>query len=75
MRGERPEEVDGALIGWQFEIPNGRQLAEGRDERGHGRLVVAEDHRATLEFVEEFGDDGEVVDLGDAGAWTRGGKG
>ena len=29
VRGERPEEVYGALIGWRFEIPNGCQLAEG----------------------------------------------
>ena len=60
-------------IGGRFEIPNGRQLAEGGDERGYGRLVVTEDHRATLEVVEEFGGDGGVVSLGNAGRRMEGG--
>ena len=73
VRGERPEEVYGAPIGGRFEIPNGRQLAEGGDERGYGRPVVTEDHRATLEVVEEFGGDGGVVSLGNVGRRREGG--
>ena len=75
VRGERPEEVYGAPIGGRFEIPNGRQLAEGGDERGYGRPVVTEDHRATLEVVEEFGGDGGVVSLGNVGRRREGGEG